>query len=738
MRVSPAWLALLYGVLSCGAWIEKTMNPVMVESDLPDLFHDLRENCAVSIAKSDLTAPGYYKVEAALMYMGIEYLGSNNSKTGVSILLGIISRLAIMMGYHRSTHLYHPPLRPFEVEMRRRCWLLLSVTDSIVALQSGLPRVIYQGLGDFTRPRNLLYEDLDPAMSILPPSRPETETPSRIMYMLALDDMLSVAYEITDITSKGVITPERTICLDQELKATRDRLPGALRMPLLTKAPEAQSDITIMQHTLEMIYQRSRCILHRQYLVSPQPTDIYRAFRWACVDAARCVLEYQCELFQDVLRSPGNRQRVWFGASRSVSDCLTAAMVLCLDVINESKAAQPFSESTRTELIQLLHKTYLSLKDTPRPSVEVAKAAERVATMLYQMGHAVTEGELRCSEPAAAGASQLPNSQLADHTAAPDEGASFPYTTFEDFLNGDSPLELFDWPPEVVISDHLKVMHSTHAGERYVRLILDSFEISGPYGVHPCLLYEPAGIDIRDYMHCLEGDALPENLLRPTLRFVLIALDYLHQANIIHTDVQPNNILLGIDDDSILAEMEEDEISNPCPRKQLPDRTIYATRAMPLTSGEPILADLGEARLAEGKQTGLIMPNVYRAPEVLLGMDWDNKVDIWDLGQMAWTLFEQGHLFRNISIDSETEKAQRFAEMISLLGPPPVEFLRRSKESLKFWDENGNWKNSVKIPEQSLEGLESRLKRDSQVLFLRFLRKTLRWLPEEGQGQQSR
>ncbi|KAE8316886.1 kinase-like protein [Aspergillus transmontanensis] len=286
-------------------------------------------------------------------------------------------------------------------------------------------------------------------------------------------------------------------------------------------------------------------------------------------------------------------------------------------------------------------------------------------------------------------------------------------------------------PLEVVISDHLKAMHSTHAGKRYVRLILDAFEISGPYGVHPCLLYEPAGIDIRDYMHCLEGDALPENLLRPTLRFVLIALDYLHQANIIHTDVQPSNILLGIDDDSILAEVEEDEISNPYPRKQLPDRTIYATRAMPLTSGEPILADLGEARLAESKQTGLIMPNVYRAPEVLLGMDWDNKVDIWGLGQMAWTLFEQGHLFRYLSLETETDKAQRLAEMVSLLGSPPVEFLRRSKESLKFWDENGNWKSSVKIPEQSLEGRESRLTTDSQVLFLRFLRKALRWLPEE-------
>lgn len=81
--------------------------------------------------------------------------------------------------------------------------------------------------------------------------------------------------------------------------------------------------------------------------------------------------------------------------------------------------------------------------------------------------------------------------------------------------------------------------------------------------------------------------------------------------------------------------MEEDEISNPSPRKVLTDRIIYATRAMPLTDGEPILADLGEARLAKQKQTGLIMPSVYRAPEVLLGMEWDNKVDIWALGQMV-------------------------------------------------------------------------------------------------------
>lgn len=29
------------------------------------------------------------------------------------------------------------------------------------------------------------------------------------------------------------------------------------------------------------------------------------------------------------------------------------------------------------------------------------------------------------------------------------------------------------------------------------------------------------------------------------------------------------------------------------------------------------------------------MPGIYRAPEVILGMEWDFKVDIWSAGVMV-------------------------------------------------------------------------------------------------------
>ena len=110
-------------------------------------------------------------------------------------------------------------------------------------------------------------------------------------------------------------------------------------------------------------------------------------------------------------------------------------------------------------------------------------------------------------------------------------------------------------------------------------------------------------------------------------------------------DVHPNNILLGIKDVSVLPQLEQDEADNPSARKLLNERTIYISRSIPLTSGEPVLSDLGKARLCKKKQTGLIMPSAYRAPEVMLDIEWDKKVDIWAVAQ---TVGQASHICTNI------------------------------------------------------------------------------------------
>ncbi|RAL00093.1 kinase domain-containing protein [Aspergillus ibericus CBS 121593] len=281
---------------------------------------------------------------------------------------------------------------------------------------------------------------------------------------------------------------------------------------------------------------------------------------------------------------------------------------------------------------------------------------------------------------------------------------------------------------EITISEHLEQSSET-TGKNMLRLVLDSFEVAGPHGTHTCLVYHPHGMSFAEFQDLLPDKKFPKDLVQRSIQLTLIALACMHESNVVHTDISPNNILQGLEGDGILSEMEEGEVERPMARKVLDDRTIYYSRPMPLCAGLPVISDLGEGRIGT-KHTGDIMPGIYRAPEVILEMEWDNKVDIWSTGTTTWDLAKGHHLFF-AKANGVFSDEQHLAEMVSLMGPPPPEFLRRSKKCEEFWDQQGNWKGSICIPEQTFEYRELQFSGEGKVLFLNFLRRIFRWLPEE-------
>lgn len=100
--------------------------------------------------------------------------------------------------------------------------------------------------------------------------------------------------------------------------------------------------------------------------------------------------------------------------------------------------------------------------------------------------------------------------------------------------------------------------------------------------------------------------------------------------------------MLNVEDESILVDFEEAEISNPIPHKVVGDRAIYCSRKLgiPKKHGRPILSDFGEARFRSDSGTYCddVQPFMYRAPEVLLRMPWDEKIDIWNLAVVVCSL----------------------------------------------------------------------------------------------------
>jgi len=85
-------------------------------------------------------------------------------------------------------------------------------------------------------------------------------------------------------------------------------------------------------------------------------------------------------------------------------------------------------------------------------------------------------------------------------------------------------------------------------------------------------------------------------------------------------DLQPNNIPLGIKDAAILSKYEEAELEDPVSRKITSDYTIYLSQPVPISYGTPVVSDFGKARLGTEEHKDDIMPDIYRAPEVILNM----------------------------------------------------------------------------------------------------------------------
>lgn len=79
----------------------------------------------------------------------------------------------------------------------------------------------------------------------------------------------------------------------------------------------------------------------------------------------------------------------------------------------------------------------------------------------------------------------------------------------------------------------------------------------------------------------------------------------------------------------------------------------------------PILSDFGDARIGDVHE-GLIQPDIYRAPEVILGKKWTSKVDIWNVGTLVSDVY---------SHSEETYESPLTRESLGLgfvRGPPSI------------------------------------------------------------------
>jgi len=83
---------------------------------------------------------------------------------------------------------------------------------------------------------------------------------------------------------------------------------------------------------------------------------------------------------------------------------------------------------------------------------------------------------------------------------------------------------------------HLSSIKTSHPGVKGIRSLRDQFQLPGKYGPHECLVHDPLGLTLKDIREMSEGEKVSEQLLKPIIKYLLMALDFLHaEAPVVHT-----------------------------------------------------------------------------------------------------------------------------------------------------------------------------------------------------------
>lgn len=194
--------------------------------DMAGTYRTLMAQCLVL---ADYTKPHRYLIETLILHLHADYSQTKEADISVWVLIGMIARLAMRMGYHRDSKMF-PNITPFQGEMRRRVWTFVRMADLLFSFHVSLPSLIRDADSDTELPQNLYDEDFDEDCQELPPPRPNDE-PTAISYLIAKARLTHVFGRVLERTQSIASASYETVMeLDNELRRAREMVPQHLRV----------------------------------------------------------------------------------------------------------------------------------------------------------------------------------------------------------------------------------------------------------------------------------------------------------------------------------------------------------------------------------------------------------------------------------------------------------------------------------------------------------------------------
>ncbi|CAG8900350.1 unnamed protein product [Penicillium egyptiacum] len=276
---------------------------------------------------------------------------------------------------------------------------------------------------------------------------------------------------------------------------------------------------------------------------------------------------------------------------------------------------------------------------------------------------------------------------------------------------------------ELDILKHLSEANPLHKGWGFVRRPLDSFTLKDGLARHLSFVFEPLREPLWIYRQRFIGYVIPSDVLKILLQMMLHGLDYLHSEYL-----KPENIMIKVEDPSILENSARDEYEHPLPQRSSSDGCTICLSRNDFGISEKItgiiqITDFDLSVRGDRPNSGCIQAEIYRAPEVILDAGYS-----YGMFLKARKLFEEVDPLQV----QEYDELNHLGHISALLGPPPKELLDKGTRTDRFYRSDRPFRGRIIAPSDfNFQDSICNIHNEDKRMFIEFVQRMIKWHPEE-------
>lgn len=188
---------------------------------------------------------------------------------------------------------------------------------------------------------------------------------------------------------------------------------------------------------------------------------------------------------------------------------------------------------------------------------------------------------------------------------------------------------------------------------------------------HHCVAFELLGKSVSQFQAENGFHPFPMNQVRKISFQLISAVGFLHDRQLAHTDIKPDNIMF------VNANYTTYEDSSGKSIRRINNSDIR-------------LIDFGLVGRADKLQFALVTADFYRAPEVILELGWTQPCDIWSIGCIMFELVKGQLMF------AQHDDLEHLIVMECFLGPIPKQMAIDSPNKFYFYENHDlRWDKST-------------------------------------------